>query len=79
MFYYEQKNGYCILSNDIPPPLFVMSNNKKEPIPYLSLSTPCTLVGMTITPNYLNSVVLEEYQEKIAEYCTRIALCPLLL
>ena len=54
-----------------------MSNNKKESIPYVPPSTPRTLVDMTVTPNHSNSIVLEEYQEKIAKYCTRIVLCPL--
>ena len=54
-----------------------MSDNKKEPIPYLPPSTPCTLVGVTVTPNHSNSAVLETFQRKIAKYCTRIVLCPL--
>ena len=54
-----------------------MSDNKKEPIPYLPPSTPCTLVGVTVTPNHSNSAVLKEYQENIAKYCTRTALCSL--
>ena len=56
-----------------------MSDNKKEYIPYLPPLTLHTLVSVKVTPNHSNSIVLEEYQEKIAEYYTRIALFPLFL